>query len=456
MKVTTALVLCLAFVACNKPSPRRTGNVDALLAIDDTAAIVAYLSTSASPNWISRIDVQNHVIWSTDITSPLFFEGTGPLSIVDGVLLVRTAVVDRSNVTMIGSGVIALDASTGKFLWDKQISEETPAEISSSHLTGLPSWLSGIGTDHHMTLFSRTATSTTATRIHARSGTMMHTRQYLDNPIRSPWSYGSSYVISLSIDRAELVNADGESTVVKVAGAGCKIGDDYMTVVRRDDASKVTLVSLSTTTGFTSRVIADPFDALGESASVRTCGRYKDRLIFYLDTHAVNQPPKVITTDASGKLLASIPLDSIVLSLDPYYSYPERAILSGDALPRFVPVPDGDTIAMLDLELGKLLWRSRADQFSTNKVLRVGSRWLFLGVYGDAVVFDGNTGQLVDAFIGDGGIIQPTHIAGDTLWTYRRDDAAPDGYTIIALPLSRPQHPAIRHFAEDLRVRWGL
>lgn len=457
-----ALALSFFLLVSLRGKARQRGVIVGFHAVEAGAVIVwrPNYDENPSPGWVTRVDSQGREMWTRSIPNEAMRGGTGPIAVVDGVAIVRYGTRDStSEPGFDANAAIAFDLETGDELWDQVLASYSPYDPTAdppARLSTLPRYVSDLALGRLLIAFSDGGKNLVVQAITARTGAVIWKSSGHFGMI-GPTAIGTQG-FALHVDDvrvAEITSAASGNTVkLDVAGLGCVVGEDYIGVTDRNRATKA-LVAFRAD-GTPSRVIAEPFDALTlERPFVEACGRYKDRYVFVVASHAP-RARSVVIADARGTRLHEIPLGSDVRMMDDTrMTDPVRASLSGE-LPRFVPFPDasevsGNSLVMLDLESGTVAWRAPPDEdLQHGSLFRSGTHWIWRS-WSTISVFDGNSGQLMSAITASnangiytaatrGSTLLASH---DTLWLFAQDRTTPDAASIAALelPTLRPRFP---------------
>ncbi len=464
--IGAALVVALGLVGffVFRAKQHERGFIVGFRAVEAGGAVIVWRANhdeGPSTGWVSRVDATGHEIWTRSLPNIAMSGGTGPIAVVDGAAIIRYGTRDpEREFHIIANAAIAFDLEKGDQLWDHVIAEYVPHTAYDgrpSELSGLPLYVSQVPLGRLVVAYSDTGEHVITKAVVARTGAIVW-EQPSSEMYAGPIAIGTSGFATHFVANANLTDAaTGKVVTLDVDGPGCVIGDEYIAVT--NTVGKPRALVAFHADGSRSRVIAEPFEAFTMPyPHVDSCGRYKDRFVFFMDTLSPRRR-SVVITDAHGVLLHEIPLgDGVNLMHDVHMTDPAHAYLSGD-LPRFVPFPDGTlkneaNLVMLDLESGTVAWRAPADdRLLYGSLFRSGSHWIwFDGSLSSTIsVFDGATGKLAAATraysykgIFELGSRGSTFVAsGDTLWVYSGDWTTPDAAPIVALelPTLKPRFP---------------
>src|SRR5450432_3541303 len=113
------------------------GFIVGMAAVSADAAVFVWRSNDGQPtSWIGRVDGHGDAVWVQPIPNvAMSVGGTGPITIVDGVAIVRYG--HEVGFHAIDSSAIAFDVADGHVLWDHVLTPFTPHKTDD----GLEIWL---------------------------------------------------------------------------------------------------------------------------------------------------------------------------------------------------------------------------------------------------------------------------------------------------------------------------
>jgi hypothetical protein len=415
--VATVLV---AFVL--RSGDRREGTIVGLAA-DPGGAIVVWNTSREDAkvkSWVTRVDREGNEVWTADLPGYAMSVGATPIILAGDVVAVRYG---ASGLRFTDSSVAAYELADGKRLWNDTIAPyHATGTDSRPHLPGS----AGVGFGDLFVAFADEGQgTTTAIGLSARGG-----KRAWKEPIASfsakPIAAGELLAVR-SLETTFLANAaSGMTTEVPTGAAGCLRTGGYVVPVRsqRGDRSW-DLVEVGP--GRPQRQLAAPFAALAPAATVHGCAMNGERIVLFTAAEA-------LITDPTGSMLHQVPIGGLLPSSAPSGEVPRHAL---------VPASDanGFALVMLDLETGRIDWRSTSFA-ELPGVLRTKTHWI--AVLRETIVgFDGTTGKLVGAVSAHSynGILGGAEVAAeiasaDTLWIYGGDRATTDAAPLTAIDLA--------------------
>ncbi len=429
-------------------------------AIDANGAVIVWRANGDGPStsWVSRVDGHGEAVWVQPLPEvAMSVGGTGPVTIVDGVAVVRYGHRAPHQVGYLDNAAMAFALADGHVLWDRVLAQYVPPKLDDGaelKLNSLPMYASDVALGNAVISFSNDGgdfKTDLVTRTVARTGVVSWTH-LTSSKHRSPVVSGGTLSLHDVHETTLLDGATGAERTLQVWGTGCALGAEYLAIEETGTERQVRLVAYPSVAAGP-RVINLASDAFDGHPLVRSCGHHGDQLVFLVEASDIREDPyervvEVVTTDRDGKLLHRISLGAGPIIMDSSMeSDPAHAPIGGD-LPRFVLHPvygKPSTLVMLDLETGTVAWRGKPDEsLQRGVIVHIGTRWLWSdgAVSPTVALFDGTTGKLVTAVNAYSyeGVASSTALSrlatDDTLWLYSGDWTSPGMAPVATLDLA--------------------
>ena len=351
------------------------GFVVAMQALDD-GAVLAWRAGDENPDgrhgYVSRVDVHGHTLWWARVPDdPLTGDS---LAVGDGIVAVRYSHHTAQAVFGDDQSLVAFALADGRPLWDRKLATVKPFEgLHAEASLNLYSTAAFVG-DRLLEWVDRDKDGSVIDVIAPQTGSVVAERPW-SNDAAMTVVVGQRLVQHESLRAVSLDVPSAKADVFDTRGNGCAIDGDYVTI--EGQQQQATLVAYAGGDRTKRRLIKDPFDPRPPGSSyewwmLRSCGRYRDRLVFSLDanTEQGRTDRLVVIASRTGDILhvITLPHDSGWDGEAMARKYYDHASLAGE-LTRFVPyiviAHDGDNelrqLVMLDLEQGTIAWSSQPD-----------------------------------------------------------------------------------------------